>query len=83
MSTTDNILSSFLDGYQYLYLIKYKDNDEQYNKFIDNMIIIPSNFMYSSSNNIKHYIKIGSECSICYDKILTNKNAFINKCGHY
>jgi len=31
---------------------------------------------------IKHYIKIGEECSICYEKIFTKKNAFLTDCGH-
>ncbi len=83
MATTDNIISDFIDGYNYLFFIKYKQNEEQYHDFIRTMIIQPSNFVFSSSNNIKHYIKIGSECPICYEKIFTNKNAFINKCGHY
>ena len=46
-------------------------------------VISPSNKLASSSYNIKHYIKIGSECPICYEEIFTNKTAFINKCGHY
>ena len=31
---------------------------------------------------IKHYIKIGEECSICYEGIFTKKNAFLTDCGH-
>jgi len=31
---------------------------------------------------IKHYIKIGEECPICYDKILHRKHAFLTDCGH-
>ncbi len=83
MATTDNIISDFIDGYNYLFFIKYKQNNKQYEDFLNNIIVTPSNFVFSSSNNIKHYIKIGSECPICYEKIFTNKNAFINSCGHY
>jgi hypothetical protein len=31
---------------------------------------------------IRHYIKIGEECSICYEKILNRKTAFLTDCGH-
>jgi len=31
---------------------------------------------------IKHYIKIGEECPICYEKILHKSNAYLTKCGH-
>ena len=31
---------------------------------------------------IKHYIKIGEECSICYEPIFFKKNAFLTDCGH-
>lgn len=31
---------------------------------------------------IKHYIKIGEECSICNEPILSKPNAFLSDCGH-
>ncbi len=31
---------------------------------------------------IKHYIKIGENCPICYDEIIYKKNAFLTDCGH-
>ena len=31
---------------------------------------------------IKHYIKIGDECPICYEKIYNRKNAYLSDCGH-
>ena len=31
---------------------------------------------------IKHYIKIGEECPICYEEIFHRKNAFLTDCGH-
>ena len=31
---------------------------------------------------IKHYIKIGEECSICYEPIYYKSNAFLTDCGH-
>jgi len=31
---------------------------------------------------IKHYIKFGEECPICYDKIIHRNNAFLTDCGH-
>lgn len=31
---------------------------------------------------IKHYIKIGEECSICYDDINHKDNAYLTDCGH-
>lgn len=42
---------------------------------------------YNNSNvkeylNIKHYIKITDECSICLEPILYKKNAILTSCGH-
>lgn len=31
---------------------------------------------------IKHYIKIGEECPICYEAIFSRKKAFLTDCGH-
>jgi len=31
---------------------------------------------------IKHYIKIGETCPICYDEIIHKNNAFLTDCGH-
>ncbi len=31
---------------------------------------------------IKHYIKFGEECSICYEPIYSKPNAFLTDCGH-
>ena len=31
---------------------------------------------------IKHYIKIGEECPICYDPIFHKNNAYLTECGH-
>lgn len=31
---------------------------------------------------IPHYIKIGTECPICYESIYTRNNAFLTDCGH-
>ena len=31
---------------------------------------------------IKHYIKFGEECSICYEPIFTKKSAYLTPCGH-
>ena len=31
---------------------------------------------------IKHYIKIGEECPICFEPIFHKKNAFLTNCGH-
>jgi hypothetical protein len=31
---------------------------------------------------VKHYIKIGEECPLCYEPILYKKNAFLTDCGH-
>jgi hypothetical protein len=31
---------------------------------------------------IKHYIKIGEECSICNEHIWSKSNAFLSDCGH-
>lgn len=32
--------------------------------------------------SIKHYIKIGEECSICYEEINKKNNAYLTDCGH-
>jgi hypothetical protein len=82
MATLDNILSDYLEGgLEYLFH-KLGQNEIKYNEYIDNLVINPHR-LACSSYNIKHYIKIGSECPICYEEIFTNKTAFINKCGHY
>ena len=31
---------------------------------------------------IKHYIKIGEDCPICYEPIYNRNNAFLTDCGH-
>jgi hypothetical protein len=31
---------------------------------------------------VKHYIKIGDECPICYEQICNRKKAFLTDCGH-
>jgi len=31
---------------------------------------------------IKHYIKIGEDCPICYESINSRKDAFLTDCGH-
>ena len=31
---------------------------------------------------VKHYIKIGDNCPICFDEINHRKNAFLTDCGH-
>lgn len=31
---------------------------------------------------VKHYIKIGETCPICYDSINNRKNSFLTDCGH-
>ncbi len=31
---------------------------------------------------IKHYIKIGEECPICYESINNRNNAYLTNCGH-
>jgi hypothetical protein len=31
---------------------------------------------------VKHYIKIGDECPICYETINTNKDSYLTDCGH-
>jgi len=31
---------------------------------------------------VKHYIKIGEECPICYEPIYTKKTALLSDCGH-
>ena len=36
----------------------------------------------SENLQIKHYIKIGEECSICYEGIYTRRDAFLTDCGH-
>ena len=31
---------------------------------------------------IKHYIKIGEECPICYNAIIQKRDAYLTECGH-
>jgi hypothetical protein len=31
---------------------------------------------------IKHYLKIGETCSICFDEIMSKKDAYLTDCGH-
>ena len=31
---------------------------------------------------IKHYIKFGEECPICYEPIHSKTSAYLNNCGH-
>ena len=80
MATEDNIISSYLEGeLDYIY---HKYGEEKYNEIITNKLV-RTNRISSSSSNIKHYIIFGEECLICNEKILTNKTAFINTCGHF
>jgi hypothetical protein len=80
MATEDNIISGFLEGeLEYLF---DKFGDEKYCKMLNDTLVYKQK-VSSSSLQIKHYIIYGSECSICLEKILTKKTAFINDCGHY
>jgi hypothetical protein len=80
MANEDNIISGFLQGeLEYIY---NKFGEKKYEQILKDTLVYKKKIA-SSSTNIKHYIIIGSECSICYEKILTNKTAFINECGHY
>lgn len=79
MATEDNIISGFLYGE--LEYIHEKYGNEKYTKII-NETLVNNRKVASATLNIKHYIIIGSECSICYEKILTNKTAYISECGH-
>lgn len=60
------------------YTILNYDSDfykyESYNRKIRRNII--------DNLQVKHYIKIGETCPICYDEINTRKNAFLTDCGH-
>lgn len=47
---------------------------ESYNRKIKKSII--------ENLKIKHYIKIGEICPICYDEINHRNNAFLTDCGH-
>jgi len=47
---------------------------ESYNRKIKRNII--------DNLQIKHYIKFGEICSICFDEIVQRKNAFLTDCGH-
>jgi hypothetical protein len=79
MATEDNIISGFLYGeLDYIY---EKYGEKYHNETILNTLV-NNRKVASASTNIKHYIIIGSECSICYEKIITNKTAYITNCGH-
>lgn len=47
---------------------------ESYNRKIKRNII--------DNLQIKHYIKIGETCPICFDEIYNRNNAFLTDCGH-
>lgn len=47
---------------------------ESYNRKVRRSII--------ENLQIKHYIKIGEECPICYENINHRKNAYLTDCGH-
>jgi thiol-disulfide isomerase/thioredoxin len=47
---------------------------ESYNRKVRKSII--------ENLQVKHYIKIGETCPICYDEIIHKKNAFLTDCGH-
>ena len=47
---------------------------ESYNRKVRKTII--------ENLKVKHYIKIGETCPICYDEINHKRNAFLTDCGH-
>lgn len=72
---TNNIRGVTLDDVLHPYYNKeYSLCSIEYNHKLDK--IIRDNF------KIKHYIKIGEECSICMDPIWSYKNAILMECGH-
>jgi hypothetical protein len=71
MKQGDNMIS------KYAYLYSFMGNDYYYdnhNRKIKKDIM--------NNLKIKHYIKIGEECPICYEAIYNRKNAFLTDCGH-
>ncbi len=54
---------------------------------IDNCSNLLSDFKDVKNNfnkylKIKHYIKIGDECSICYEPLIHKNNVILTDCGH-
>lgn len=81
----------FID-YNYKYHLKISDNFQNENKISK----YSYTYNYHSNDNykrkikksiienlkIKHYIKFGENCPICYDDIISRYDAFLTDCGH-
>jgi hypothetical protein len=80
-------LEDTLNNYEY---IRNTKDDEFYYDYdtigyfsgnnIDDNIIYKKTI--KENLKFKHYIKIGEECSICYECIYHKKNAYLTTCGH-
>lgn len=89
--TTDDIFTDYNNNLT----VKISANFQGYNKICKTQLLdYDSDFyIYESYNRksrktiienlkVKHYIKIGDTCPICYDKINHKRNAFLTDCGH-
>jgi hypothetical protein len=63
-------LSDISDGYMY-------DSNIAHEKNANNLKILKNKDFY-----VKKYLIFGEECAICYENIITRKDAYILQCGH-
>lgn len=66
-------------GYQKTKTV-YVDKINKFGRHIRCRKEVPKTF--SENIYIKHYIKVGEECPICYEQIWHRKNAYLTICGH-
>ncbi len=92
MSTAEDVLYLYERNTLYYDKLNYKLNDSflEYSIYDtdgeeSNLPIFPEtigNPFFKCNFKRKVYIKPGEECSICFDKIMTKKNAYLTACGH-
>ena len=83
--TLEDIFHDYDYDYDYnnIVISSYKQGDNKISKFY---------YLYNPTRKIrrniyenlkiKHYIKIGDECPICYESINTRKDSYLTECGH-
>jgi hypothetical protein len=77
MSTAEDVF------YLYERNLRYYNNENNENNICNNVLPFTIGNQESPCNmKVRCYIKPGTECPICYDKIERKQDAFITYCGH-
>lgn len=88
--TLDDVFTDYSNYHSYLNVSCDKQGDNKISKhsiiytYITNECLLRRKITRNIVDNlkVKHYIKIGEDCPICYESIFNRRNAFLTDCGH-